>query len=464
MKNRYPLKRMLGLLAYLMAGISMLVQAQESGTTANQNAKIFGGRAQYRTWSISPHLGVLSPATILDNGRDYNQPRLDLGYGLNLRKQLGHAFGLEVDFLKGKLSSDNDNGSGASSNNNPYFETELGWTASVLGVVNVATVDFIRRKNQVNFLFKMGYGYAAYSHSVTDEHVQVVDSKGTYGADGNDTYLKKRFIPVGLGAKFKVSNRLNFDLGYNMYFLGVDNLDGTVLGTNNDRWSYTYGALEFSLGKISKLNLDWVNPLALMYDELKDPSLRQELENLKSRVNSLEKADLLKDSDGDGVADKLDKCPDTEAGIRVDGSGCPLDVDADGIPDSKDSCPTEKGVIEFNGCPGNAISANAVLFDFNSSVLKTSAYQILDQLSTDLKSETLQKIELGGHASDEGDREYNLQLSQDRADAVKSYLINSGVQASKITTKGFGETVPVASNETEEGRQLNRRVEIIKQD
>ena len=97
-----------------------------------------------------------------------------------------------------------------------------------------------------------------------------------------------------------------------------------------------------------------------------------------------------------------------------------------------------------------------------SNTLDTSSYPILDQLSNDLRSKVLLKVELGGHASEEGTPDYNLQLSKDRANAVKTYLVNSGVAASKIVTKGFGETRPVASNATEEGRQLNRRVEIVR--
>src|SRR5690606_8043950 len=118
--------------------------------------------------------------------------------------------------------------------------------------------------------------------------------------------IRQMYVPVGLGAKFKLSDRMNFDLGYNMNFMDGDNLDATPgKGFTKDKWSYTYAGLEFSLGSTAKPNLDWVNPVAMMYDELKDPSLRQEVEALKSRVNEIEvnTEDLLKDSDGDGVAD-----------------------------------------------------------------------------------------------------------------------------------------------------------------
>jgi OOP family OmpA-OmpF porin len=323
-----------------------------------------------------------------------------------------------------------------------------------MGVANLCTVDFLKKENGLNLLVKAGYGF-------TGAKTKVITNTNTLKSS---TINHQNFIPIGVGAKFKVSKKINFDLGYNTYLFDGDELDGTNTGiTANDKFAYIYTGLEFSLGKVTKPNLDWVNPIALMYDELKDPALRKELDALKERVSTLEAADLLKDSDGDGVADKLDKCPNTEAGVKVDGGGCPLDTDNDGVPDSKDSCPTEKGVAEFNGCPNSpSSSANVIQFEFNSSVLKTSSYPVLDQLSNSLRSNEILKVELGGHASLEGTPNYNLQLSKDRANAVKTYLVNSGVAANKIVANGYGETRPVASNTTEEGRQLNRRVEIVK--
>ena len=248
-----------------------------------------------------------------------------------------------------------------------------------------------------------------------------------------------------------------------MNFLDGDNLDGIYGKPRSlDKWSYASAGVEFSLGSTAKPSLDWVNPIALMYDELKDPTLRQEVEALKGRVSALEAQDLLKDSDGDGVADKLDKCPGTEAGVKVDGSGCPLDVDADGIPDSKDACPTVKGTAQYNGCPPPSEMmpmGSAIQFEFDSSVLRTDAYPMLDKLSSDLKSNSSARIQLDGHASSEGTTEYNMTLSRDRANSVKTYLVNSGVAASRISTTAFGESRPVASNATEEGRMQNRRVE-----
>jgi len=190
--------------------------------------------------------------------------------------------------------------------------------------------------------------------------------------------------------------------------------------------------------------LTWHNPVAMLYDELKDESLRNELEALKQRVSTLEgTVDLLnRDEDGDGVSDRYDKCPGTPAGTVVDGSGCPINFPEPVVV-------TEQAVVTYSN----------IQFEFDSSVLKTESYSILDRLSSELRSSGA-SVTLEGHASAEGTEAYNMQLSKDRANSVKTYLVNSGVAANKVNTVGYGEERPVASNATEEGRVINRRVEI----
>ncbi|HEY1010586.1 MAG: OmpA family protein [Daejeonella sp.] len=438
-------------------GFSGVANAQDATSTpASSSAKIFGGAGQYRTWSLGINAGVLAPMVAIGGTNDFNKVNLELGYGLSLRKQLGHSFGLQFDAVRGELSGENDpTKSFVPAGSYTSFETDLAYALSLAGTVNVVTVDFLKRENNLNFTAKAGWGIVGFAPRVP------FDWKGKAGDNRDEKYVQESFYPVGVGAKFKVSERVNFDLGYTMNFLDGDNLDGIYAKPNSkDKWSYASAGLEFSLGSTAKPSLDWVNPVALMYDELKDPTLRQEVEALKGRVSALEAQDLLKDSDGDGVADKLDKCPNTEAGIKVDGSGCPLDVDADGIPDSKDACPTVKGTAEYNGCPAPAgVVGSTIQFEFDSSVLRTDAFPTLDKLSSDLKSNSSARVQLDGHASSEGTTEYNMTLSRDRANSVKTYLVNSGIAASRISTTGFGESRPVASNATESGRVQNRRVE-----
>lgn len=104
-----------------------------------------------------------------------------------------------------------------------------------------------------------------------------------------------------------------------------------------------------------------------------------------------------------------------------------------------------------------------IQFEFNSSVLKTDAYPLLDKAAEAMKADPTVNFNLNGYASIEGTEEYNVTLSQDRANSVKTYLVNTGVRSMQLTAKGFGTANPVGDNSTEAGRALNRRVEIHRQ-
>jgi len=103
---------------------------------------------------------------------------------------------------------------------------------------------------------------------------------------------------------------------------------------------------------------------------------------------------------------------------------------------------------------------NNIQFEFNSGVLRTESFAVLDQVVKEMKKDESVKFILNGHSSAEGTPEHNMSLSVDRANSVKSYLVNAGIPAANMQIKGFGETQPMTSNDTEEGKILNRRVEI----
>lgn len=443
--NYSTLKKSVALSLVALTGVASLAVAQDAPATSSA-VKVFGGRGQYRTWSIGVHGGVLMPVVAIGGTNDFNKWDANLGYGLNIRKQLGHSFGLELNGTRGKLSGNNGGITNAAVKD---FETQLQYAVDLRGVVNVGSIDFLRRENAVGFFVTAGGGYMAYAPKVNLSNGTQIDWKGKAVGPADDRhdakdYVKGFYIPVGAGVKFKVSERVNFNLGYTMNFVDADNLDGVYAnGQTKDKFSYGYAGLEFSLGSSAKPSLEWTNPLATMYDELKDPTLRQEVEALKNRVSAVEKSveDLKKDTDGDGVADQFDKCPGTPAGTAVDGSGCPLPK-----------------VAEVTAPVSNVTGFEKIGFDFNSSVLKTESYPTLDKLSSVLR-ENGGKVTVNGYASSEGTAAYNLKLSKDRANSVKTYLVNSGVNASQVATKGNGEANPIASNDTEEGRIQNRRVE-----
>jgi len=458
--NYSTLKKTVALsFASLVAVSAVNAQTTTKDTTAKSSeattAKVFGGRAQYRTWNIGVNAGILSPFLAIGGVNNYTNTNLELGYGISVRKQLGHAFGLELDVTQGHVAGNNSNIASGQQNGISSFKTYVPYSATLSGVANVATVDFLRRKNAVNFYVSAGAGLVGFDQVITLANGSTRDLKNTR-PDG-DKYGQELVIPIGAGVKFRLSDRVALNFGYTANFVDDDSFDGQEFSNevaHKDKFSYGYGGLEFSLGSGSKPNLDWVNPVAMMYDELNDPTLRQEVEALKGRVTNVESAvnDLKKDSDGDGVADQFDKCPNTPAGTVVDGSGCPLKI------------PTIDTSLFMRKPVAGAMSVSAysnIQFEFDSSVLRTSSYPILDATSADLRSGK-KTIWVNGYASSEGTAAHNLQLSKDRANSVKTYLVNSGVDAKRVKVKGLGETHPIADNSTEDGRVLNRRVEFKK--
>lgn len=164
------------------------------------------------------------------------------------------------------------------------------------------------------------------------------------------------------------------------------------------------------------------------------------------------------DSDGDGVPDYLDKCPDTPRGMEVDSKGCPLDSDGDGVLDHEDQCPgTPKGAkVNAQGC----WILGGVVFDTGKSNIKSGFFPELDAIATTLNNNYSVKVEIQGHTDSVGRASYNMKLSENRAKSVMEYLVNKGIDPKRLSAKGFGLTRPMASNDTPEGRAQNRRVEL----
>ena len=176
--------------------------------------------------------------------------------------------------------------------------------------------------------------------------------------------------------------------------------------------------------------------------------------------------DCVEDSDGDGVPDHRDRCPNTPKGCAVDEHGCPLDSDGDGVIDCLDKCPgTPAGAkVDANGCEIMAdltIQTTTDHFDFDSAELKPAMMAELDSAAAQMKaSKGNEVLEVVGHTDSTGPADYNQGLSERRAQAAADYLTEQGVDGSRITVKGMGETAPVADNATRDGRAMNRRVDL----
>ena len=140
------------------------------------------------------------------------------------------------------------------------------------------------------------------------------------------------------------------------------------------------------------------------------------------------------------------------------------DLDGDGVPNGRDKCPNTRpgAVVDLDGCEVEAvISLEGVHFDFDKATLRPEAIVILNQAVGLLKTQNRVVVEIAGHTDSVGSEQYNQALSERRAIAVKDYLESQGISATRLTARGYGEAQPVASNDTEEGRAQNRRVELI---
>lgn len=180
------------------------------------------------------------------------------------------------------------------------------------------------------------------------------------------------------------------------------------------------------------------------------------------------------DTDGDGVTDASDKCP-TVAGPASNG-GCPippvLDADKDGVPDADDACPIVAGPASNKGCPEVTeevvkqlrVEARSIFFVTGKATLdaaKPATTTSLDAIKEILKNYPYAKFEVNGHTDNVGKPAANKKLSEARAKAVVDALVSRGVNAENLTAQGFGDTKPVASNKTAQGRAENRRTEVI---
>ena len=185
-------------------------------------------------------------------------------------------------------------------------------------------------------------------------------------------------------------------------------------------------------------------------------------------VKGLKQFNGCPDTDGDGVADKNDKCPN-EKGVK-ENAGCPwTDRDGDGVYDKDDKCPDVKGTKANNGCPEISEEAKAKLkdyakaiyFDTAKSTLKPASTTTLQAVKSIMSEFKYSNFSIEGHTDSTGKADKNLSLSKARAAVVKDWLIANGIDASRLSSEGYGSEKPVADNKTAKGRTENRRTEIV---
>ncbi|MDB4983758.1 MAG: outer membrane protein, partial [Myxococcales bacterium] len=183
-----------------------------------------------------------------------------------------------------------------------------------------------------------------------------------------------------------------------------------------------------------------------------------------------------KDDDKDGVPNHQDQCPTQAAGMLVDPAraGCPApDKDGDSVPDATDACPDKAGAPSSdpkkNGCPGlvridaGKIHINQeVFFATGKDAVLSKSFPLLKAVGDAIKGTPgIKKVRVEGHTDNKGEPAKNLELSKRRATAVRDWLIKDGVDASRLDAEGYGDTKPIAPNDTDKNRAKNRRVDFV---
>ena len=331
-----------------------------------------------------------------------------------------------------------------------------------------------------------------------------------YLADNGESGLN---FNLGVGGKYYISQAtaLYLEAGY------INGIETTVAGKNSrDNFLKATVGIEFDFGKTKDSDMDGVSdkkdkcpntPAGVAVDangcpiDTDQDGVADYMDDCPT-VAGLTSLKGCPDADGDGVADKDDKCSDTPKGAKVDAKGCPTDSDGDGIADYLDKCPntpkdakvhekrcpvdsdgdgvadymdkcpdTQKGAkVDAKGCPiiektaeemeVENLKTAPVYFESNKSIFTLQEKVKIDKLVSILKENSKYKVKVNGYADALGSDSYNLNLSESRVSSVVKSIISGKINKDRIEQqKGFGEANPAATNDTPEGRALNRRVE-----
>lgn len=402
---------------------------------------------EFNTWSFEVSGGFNKPMGPLTPG--YYSPTLNIGHAdFGLRKMFNEKFGVSGGLGFGQFNE--------ADGTKEFSATYL--NASLNGVINWGRImSFESFAKKFTLLSESGFGIGTLNHE--SRLISDFDPDYVYSFTGKLRLLYSISQRISLQGAISttVNGRQRFTFDGNEFNQNGRPFDPEIpfIHATGTWWTGTIG-LNFYLGKAEQ-HADWF----IAADKY---ATKVELEESITGIK-----DMLKDSDGDGVADYLDKEPNTPTGSRVNSQGVTQDSDQDGTPDHLDKCPFIPGPTSTKGCPvekevvevdylKKAINDGYVnvFYSFDSDKPLPYSISSANYISNFLKRNPGTKVEVKGYADELGSDDYNIKLSEKRAKAVYDLLISSGIEASRISYKGYGEDTSVDKS-SQDARQLARR-------
>ncbi|WPR74344.1 OmpA family protein [Algoriphagus sp. NG3] len=415
-------------------------------STIMAGALAIGANAQdYDKFSLEVGGGFNKPMAPLTPG--YLSPTLNLGHvEVGARYMFNEKFGVKLDYGFGSTKESGKDDAVTGTFDTKYYRLNLQMVSNLGRIMNFESFS-----RSLGLLGHFGAGIG-----------NVRPQENIHSDFTDDVY---NFI-VGLSPQLKLGKSVALVGDISTIINGRQSVawdgasaigpnDQGYYGANSVWWTGSLG-LQFYLGK-NEEHADW-------YIAADKYATKEEL---ATQINGIK--DMLKDSDGDGVPDYLDKEPNTPAGARVDSHGNTMDSDGDGTPDHMDKCPFLPGPASTNGCPVEEVKEEVdffkkaindgyvnVYYAFDSSKPLGYSTSAASYVSNFLKKNPGVSVEIKGYADELGPEDYNMKLSERRAKAVYDILVASGVDASRLSFKGYGEDTSVDKSSAD-ARQMARR-------
>ena len=457
-QSRTVLALALALPGVYFAQDSIVVATQEYPNTFSSGSAYVQPFTQeskrFNDWSISAGAGVplmqTADLTSLKTGNGAGDNVFGYSMYVSVDKAITHAFGLKLQYDRGETRQGWFNTKNADAPTTGTAYNQVGARTqydaiSILGDVNFS--NLLRRVDNKSPYRWALHGYAGIGTLAYRAYREDISGQALVTEVKPFSLLSSMFGQAGAALKYKANRKIDIEARAMYVVTGDDEFDGggaaySPINMRADQISDNF--LNFQLGLTYKIgkhesHLFWHDPLQEIYYKLDVLAERnQDVEVCKSG-----------DGDNDGVCDDWDRQLDTPAGARVDGAGVALDTDLDGVIDLYDECVTVPGPVENNGCPttpalgtgtvtDTTVNLEGIEFDLDSDRILDSNTPILNNAVNYINS-TPGTYKVIGATDTRASDAYNQRLSERRANNVKNYLVNKGVESSKLNAEGRGE-------------------------